>query len=99
MNKSKQTKRGHIWKKLKVAFAIFSDGEFRKISLKIFELEMRNISKIFPNSFDQKSQKNGIWFFKEHIKNMWSPTQKVKVAILKSVSRWFEKSYFEKNWT
>jgi hypothetical protein len=43
-----------------MAFAIFSAGEFKKISLKMFELEMRKISEIFSNSFDQKSQKNGI---------------------------------------
>jgi hypothetical protein len=62
----------------------------KKISLKSFEQEIRIIFKIFPNIFDQKSQKHVIWFFKEHIKNMWSSTQKFKVAIFKSVSRWFE---------
>jgi hypothetical protein len=64
--------------------------DFIKISLKIFEQEMRKIFNIFPNSFDRKSQKNVIWFFKYHIRNMWSPTRKVKVAILKSFFRWFE---------
>jgi hypothetical protein len=62
-----------------VTFSIVSAGEFRKISLKIFEQEIRKIFKIFPNIFDQKSQNN--------IKDMWSPTRKVKLAILKSVFR------------
>jgi hypothetical protein len=33
---------------------------FIKISLKNFQQEMRKIFKIFPTSFDQKSQKNVI---------------------------------------
>jgi hypothetical protein len=43
-----------------MAIAIFLAGDFRQISLKIFEQEMRKIFKIIPNSFDQKSQKNVI---------------------------------------
>jgi hypothetical protein len=35
INKSEETKRGHIWKKEKVAFSIFSAGDPRKISLKM----------------------------------------------------------------
>jgi hypothetical protein len=31
---------------------------YLKISLKIFKPKMRKIFKIFPNSFDQKSQKS-----------------------------------------
>jgi hypothetical protein len=41
----------------KIKFIIISAGDSRKISLKIFKQEMRKIFKIFPNSFDQKSQK------------------------------------------
>ena len=70
-----------IKNEIKVAFAIFSAGEFKKISLKMFELEMRKISEIFSNSFDQKSQKNGIWFFKEHIKNMWNLYYEIIIII------------------
>jgi hypothetical protein len=70
-----------------VAFSIFSADDSRKI---IFEQEMRKIFKIFPKIFDQKSQNHVIRFFKEHIKNMWAPTRKVKVAILKSVFLFFE---------
>jgi hypothetical protein len=47
INKSEETKRGHFCKKEKVAFAILLAGYFRKISLKIFEQEMRKILKIF----------------------------------------------------
>jgi hypothetical protein len=41
-----------------VSFIIFLAGYFRKISLQIFELDMLKIFIIFPNIFDQKSQKN-----------------------------------------
>jgi hypothetical protein len=46
----------------------------------------------FRNIFDEKLQKMSydISFFKDHMKNILSPTGKVKVAILKSVSLWFE---------
>jgi hypothetical protein len=50
-----------------VAFSIFSADDSKKISLKIFEQEMRKILKIFPNIFDQKSQKNVIGFIKEYV--------------------------------
>jgi hypothetical protein len=43
-----------------VPLAIFLGGDFNKISFKNFKREMREIFKIFPNSFDQKSQKNVI---------------------------------------
>ena len=60
INKSEETKRGHISTKLKVAFLIFSAGHARKISLKIFEQEMRKIFKIFPIIFEEKSQNHVI---------------------------------------
>jgi hypothetical protein len=50
--------------------------------LRIFEQEIRKIFKIFLIIFDQKSLNHVIWFFKKHIKNMWSPSGKVKVVIL-----------------
>jgi hypothetical protein len=90
ITKSEETKRGHIWLKLKWAFSILLADDSRKISLKIFEQEIRKIFKIFRSIFDQKSQNNVIWFLKQHIKIMWLPTRKLKVTILKSVFRWFE---------
>jgi hypothetical protein len=41
INKSEETKQGHILMKKKVASSIFSADDSRKISLKIFEQEMR----------------------------------------------------------
>jgi hypothetical protein len=43
-----------------VAFFIFSASGTRKLSLKIFEQEMRKIFEILPNIFDQKSQNHAI---------------------------------------
>jgi hypothetical protein len=55
--------------------------------------------KIFPNSFDQKSQKKCQMLFKKHIKNMWSLKRKVKVAILKSFFCLLNINNENKNWT
>jgi hypothetical protein len=66
-----------------VAFLIFLSGDSRKISLKLFEQEIKKIFEIFSIMFDQKLQNHVICFFKEDIKNMWSPSRKVEVATLK----------------
>jgi hypothetical protein len=56
INKSEETKRGHILLKLKWAFSIFSADDSRKI----FEHEMRKNFKIFRKKFDKTCQKKCI---------------------------------------
>jgi hypothetical protein len=58
---SEETKRGHIWKKKKVALSKLSACDSRQISLKILEQEMNSIFETFPNIFDQTFGQNN-WF-------------------------------------
>jgi hypothetical protein len=60
--------------------------------LEVFEQEMKNFFEIFLIIFDQKSLNHVIWIFKEHMKNMWSPSPKVKVAILFEINSKFRKN-------
>jgi ABC-type branched-subunit amino acid transport system substrate-binding protein len=55
MTKAKKQTEEIFEKKIKGGNRNFSVDDFRKISLSIFEQE--KILKIYPNSFDQKSQK------------------------------------------
>jgi hypothetical protein len=59
-DQERRNKPKEYLKKIKVAIAIFLAGDFRKISLRNFEREMRKIFTIFPNDSDQKSEKNVI---------------------------------------
>jgi hypothetical protein len=47
-------------KAIKVSLPIFLASDFKKISSKNLEPEMRRNFKIFPNSFDQKFQQSVI---------------------------------------
>ena len=107
ISKTKETKRGNIWIKLKVSFAIFSAEDFKKSVWKFLNKNLGKFSKYFQ-VFLTKNYKTMSYDFYIAYKTWSYGHQREKHMVTNAISKdgylqsfscWFETNSFQTNLT